>query len=69
MSTVLRVSTRIYGIFEDIDGKTFIFRVNLGNLTPQSNRLGKMSNVLRDSTHIYGGFEDIDEKHSFLEQT
>ena len=28
-STVLRVSTHIYGVFEEIDGKTFIFRVNL----------------------------------------
>ena len=30
MSTVLRVSTHIYGVFAEIDGKTFIFRVNLG---------------------------------------
>ena len=30
MSTVLRVSTHIYGIFEEIDGKIFILRVNLG---------------------------------------
>ena len=30
MSTVLRVSTHIYGLFEEIDGKMFIFRVNLG---------------------------------------
>ena len=29
MSTVLRVSTHIYGVFEEIDGKTFIFSVNL----------------------------------------
>ena len=29
-STVLRVSTHIYGVFQEIDGKTFIFRVNLG---------------------------------------
>ena len=29
-STVLRVSTHIYGVSEEIDGKTFIFRVNLG---------------------------------------
>ena len=62
MSTVLRVSTHIYGVSEEIDGKTFIFRVNLGNLTPQIDHLRKMSTVLRDSTHIYGGFEDIDEK-------
>ena len=30
MSTVLRVSTHIYGVSKEIDGKTFIFRVNLG---------------------------------------
>ena len=29
-STVLRVSTHIYGVSEEIDGETFIFRVNLG---------------------------------------
>ena len=29
-SPVLWVSTHIYGIYKDIDGKTFIFRVNLG---------------------------------------
>ena len=30
MSTVLRVSTHIYGVSKEIHGKTFIFRVNLG---------------------------------------
>ena len=30
MSTVVRVSTHIYGVCKEIDGKTFIFRVNLG---------------------------------------
>ena len=29
-STVLRVSTHIYGVSHEIDGKMFIFRVNLG---------------------------------------
>ena len=29
MSTVLRVSTHIFGVSYEIDGKTFIFRVNL----------------------------------------
>ena len=29
-STVLRVSTHIYGVFKDIGGKTFIFQLNLG---------------------------------------
>ena len=30
MSPVLRVSTHIYGVSQEIDVKTFIFRVNLG---------------------------------------
>ena len=30
MSTVLRVSTDIYGVSKEIDGKTCILRVNLG---------------------------------------
>ena len=29
-SPVLRVSIHIYGVTQEIDGKTFIFRVNLG---------------------------------------
>ena len=28
-SPVLRVSIHIYGVYKEIDGKTFIFRVNL----------------------------------------
>ena len=30
LSPVLRVSTHIYGVSKKIDGKTVIFRVNLG---------------------------------------
>ena len=30
MNTVLRVLTLIYGVSKEIDGKTFILRVNLG---------------------------------------
>ena len=62
MSTVLRVSTDIYGVSKDIGGKTFIFRVNLGMWPLKSIVLGKMSTVLRVSTHIYGVFEEIDGK-------
>ena len=29
-STILRVSIHIYGVSQEIDGKMFIFRVNLG---------------------------------------
>ena len=28
-STVLRVSTHIFGVSQEIDGKTFIFKVNI----------------------------------------
>ena len=51
---VLRVSTHICGVSQEIDGKMFIFRVNLRHVTPQIDHLGKMSTVLRVSTHIYG---------------
>ena len=54
MSTVLRVSTHIYGVSEEIDGKTFIFQSKPRHVTPQIDCLGKMSPVLRVSTHIYG---------------
>ena len=30
LSTVLRVSTHIYGVSKKIGGKTFIFQLNLG---------------------------------------
>ena len=30
MSPVVQVSTHIYGVSKEIDGKMFIFRVNLG---------------------------------------
>ena len=30
MVPVMKVSTHIYGVFEEIDGKMLIFRVNLG---------------------------------------
>ena len=30
MSTVVMVLTQMYGVFKEIDGKMFIFRVNLG---------------------------------------
>ena len=60
-STVLRISTHIHGVFEEIDGKMFILRVNLG-MWPPINRLGKTSTVLRVWIHIYGVSQEIDEK-------
>ena len=61
MSHVLRVSTHIYGVCKEIDGKTFIFWVNLGNwFSNQSS--AKSSPFLRVSTHIYGVSKEIDWK-------
>ena len=60
MSPVLRVSTHIYGVSNKMDGKTFIFRVNLRYVTPLIDHLGKLSPVLRVSTHIYRVCKEID---------
>ena len=61
-SSVLRVSTHIYGVSKEIDRKTFIFQSKPRHVTPQIDRLGKMSTVLRVSTHIYGVSKEIDGK-------
>ena len=61
-STVLRVSTHIYGVLEKIDGKHPFFRVNPRHVTPQIDCLGKTSTVLRVSTHIYVVSKEIDGK-------
>ena len=62
MSTVLRVSTHIYGVSKDIGGKTFIFRTKPSHVTPEIDHLGKSSPVVRVSTHIYGVSQEIDGK-------
>ena len=59
---VVRVSTHIYGVFEEIDWKMFIFLSKLRHVTPQIDRLGKISTVLRVSTDIYGVSKEIDGK-------
>ena len=61
-SPVLRVSTHIYGVSQEIDGKTFIFRVNLGMWSLKSIILEKQVTVLRVSTHIYAVSKEIDLK-------
>ena len=55
-SPVLRVSTHIYGVSKEIDGKMFIFQGNLGHVSPHIDCLRKMSPVLRVSMHIYRDF-------------
>ena len=63
MSPVLRVSIHIYGVSQEIDGKMFIFWVNLGMyVTPQINHLREIGPTQRVSTHIYGVSKEIDGK-------
>ena len=53
MSPVLRVSTHIYGVSKDIDGKMFIFRVNLGMLPLKS--------IVSENGALFCGFQ-----HTFM---
>ena len=62
-----RVSTPLKHLWEhtfskEIDGKTFIFRVNLGMWPLKSIVSERKSLVLRVSTHIYGVSKDISGK-------
>ena len=59
-SPVLRVSTHMYGLSMEIDGKMLIFKPR--HVTPQIDHLRKTSPVLRVSTPIYGVSEEIDGK-------
>ena len=54
MSPVLRVSTHIYGVSQEIDGKMFIFKVQPRDVTPQIDYLQKTCPVVRVSTHLWG---------------
>ena len=52
-SPVLRISTHMYVLSKEIDGKMFIFKDSLGMETPQIDCLGYMSPLLSDSnTHL-----------------
>ena len=44
-------------------GKHSIFQSKPRHVTPQIDRLGKMSTVLRVPTHIYGVSKEIDRKN------
>ena len=53
-STILRVSTHIYGVSKEIDGKMFIFRVNLGMPSPQIDSLRKKESCSEGfNTHLW----------------
>ena len=62
MSPVLRVSTHIYGVAQEIDGKTFIFLSKPRHVTPQMDHLGNTSPVLMVTTHISVLSKEIDGK-------
>ena len=54
MSPGLIVSTHIYGISKEIDGKTFIFESKPRHVTPQIDCLRKMSPVSGGfNTHLW----------------
>ena len=53
MSTVLRVSIHIYGVYEELDGKTFIFRVNLG--------MWPLKSIILEKQALFWGFQ-----HTFM---
>ena len=48
-STVQRVSTHIYGVSQKIDGKTFIFRVNLG--------MWPLKSIVSEKQPLFWGFQ------------
>ena len=66
-SPVLRVSTHIYWVSKEIDGKTFIFLSKNRHVTPQIDPIRKMSPLLWFSAHIYGVSKEIDGKMFILE--
>ena len=53
MSPVLRVSTHIYGISKEIDGKMIIFQVNLG--------MGPFKSIISENQAQFWGFQ-----HTFM---
>ena len=58
MSTVLRVSTHIYGVSKEIDGKMFIFRVKLGMWLLKSIFWEKQACSEGYNTHLWGLWGD-----------
>ena len=64
LNPVLRVSTHIYGVAQEIDGKTCAFFTSKPrHVTPQIDCLTNTEpTVLRVSKHIYGVAQEIDGK-------
>ena len=53
MNIVLGVSTHIYGVCKEIDGKTFIFRVHLG--------MWPLKSIISEKQALFWGFQ-----HTFM---
>ena len=49
MSTVLRISTHIFGVYKEIDGNMFIFRVNLG--------MWSLRSIVLEKWALFSGYE------------
>ena len=63
MSTVLRVSTHIYGVSEGDRWEHIHFSSKHRHVTPQIDCFGRTgATVLRVSAHIYGVSKEIDGK-------
>ena len=52
----LRISTHIYGVSQEIDGKMFIFQSKPRHVTPQINFLRKKNKSCAEgfNTHLWG---------------
>ena len=62
MSPILGVSTHIFGVSKEIDGKNVYFESKPRHGTPQIDHLGKTSPILRVPTPIYAVSKKIDGK-------
>ena len=67
LGIVMRVSTHIYEVSKERDGKTFIFSVNLHMWLPQIDHLGKIEPCYEGfNMHLWGFQEDRWENIHFL---
>ena len=65
-SPLLRVSTHIYGVSKEIDGKTFMFERKPRHVAPQINNLGNSEPCSEGfNTHLWNFQGDRRENHSF----
>ena len=65
MIPVLRVSTHIYGVSQEIDGKMFIFRVNLG-MWPLKLIVSEKWSLFWGFQHTFMGFPRREMGKSFI---